>query len=215
VSETVLERDSEKFIINQWKDVYGSDRIVTLWNDEKKWEIANVLRGIRLCDDDDIVCRIDGDDYLCDLDALWILNETYKECKCDAVWSKHRWGKSDRNISSHMTYGSDVYTHPWVSSHLKTFRKQLINNVPYDNFVNMNGELVRRAGDQALYLPILHNAKKWMYLPRVLYSYTIDEQGGAVYQTDDAKFQKAEADFIRARGYVSIGDTWEQKLLCK
>jgi hypothetical protein len=79
----------------------------------------------------------------------------------------------------------------------------------------MNGELVRRAGDQALYLPILHNAKKWMYLPRVLYSYTIDEQGGAVYQTDDAKFQKAEADFIRARGYVSIGDTWEQKLLCK
>jgi len=48
----------------------------------------------------------------------------------------------------------------------------------------------------------LKNSKKRIYLPRVMYHYTIDEQNGAVYQTDDAKFQKSEADFIRARGYV-------------
>jgi hypothetical protein len=33
-----------------------------------------------------------------------------------------------------------------------------------------------------------------------------------VYQTDDAKFQKAEADFIRSRGYIADGKSWEETL---
>jgi len=43
-----------------------------------------------------------------------------------------------------------------------------------------------------------------------MYHYTIDEQGGLVYQTDDAKFQKAEADFLRKRGYINYGKSWEE-----
>jgi len=111
-----------------------------------------------------------------------------------------------------MSPNADPYKHPWVSSHFKTFRKKLLNGVPYENFLNMNGELVKRAGDQCLYLPALHNAKSRVFLPRVVYHYTIDEQGGAVYQTTDAKFQKSEADFIRSRGYINEGEAWEKKI---
>jgi hypothetical protein len=160
------------------------------------------------CDDNDIVCRIDADDALCDLDALMIMNSVYKQTNCDAAWSMHRWGFSDRCISDKLPEGVDVYEYPWVTSHLKTFRKKLINDVPYENFTNMNGDLVKRCGDQAIYLPVLHRAKTKVFVPRVLYRYTIDEQEGAVYQTDDAKFQKREAEFIRSRGYVSSGESW-------
>lgn len=205
-------------IISRWTQVIDDDylpgntsRLKVIWNDNKEWEVRNVLKGISLCSESDIICRVDPDDALVDTDAFFILNECYKS-GVDAVWTQHRWGQSDRNISSYMPPGVDPYRFRWVSSHLKTFRKSLITGVPWDNFLNMNGDVVRRAGDQAIYLPVLYRTEKRLFLPRVMYSYTIDEMGGAVYETDDAKFQKSEADFIRSRGYISSGPTWEEKI---
>ena len=54
-----------------------SEKITNIWNIEKKWEVANVLKEISLCNDDDIICRIDADDWLTDLDALAILDSAY------------------------------------------------------------------------------------------------------------------------------------------
>ena len=203
-------------IIDRWSracdscGVNDSDgRIRVIWNDKKMWEVANVLHGIRMCDDNSIICRVDADDWLTDTDAFAYLNAVYNQTGADALWTAHRWGFTDKNISGPMPPDANPYKYPWSSSHLKTFRKKLINGVSYVNFTNMNGDLVRRAGDQALFLPILHRATRRGFVPRVMYHYTLDEQGGAVYQTEDAKFQKQEADFIRARGYVSEGLPWE------
>jgi glycosyltransferase involved in cell wall biosynthesis len=200
-----------KSIVEKFLPLCHSDQIEVITNTQKKWETENVLNMISMCDDDDIICRIDCDDRLIDLDALAILNSVYETENCDAAWTMHRWGYSDRNISGPLQ-GSNPYTVPWTTSHLKTFRKSLLNGVPYENFLNMNCELVRRCGDQAVYLPVLQLAKKKLFVPRVMYGYHIDEQGGAVYQTDDAKFQKQEADFIRSRGFISTGESWENKL---
>lgn len=180
---------------------FDRDQILLIKNTEKKWEVANVLQGLALCDDQDIVCRIDGDDWLTDLDSLMILNTLYNQTGAEALWSAHRWGYSDRNISGPLPPRADVYRHPWVSSHLKTFRKHLINNVKDENFRGDDGEYVRRAGDQAVYLPILHNTQKRGFVPRVFYHYTIKDVP-ETYQTDDARFQRDEALFLRARGYV-------------
>jgi glycosyltransferase involved in cell wall biosynthesis len=164
-----------------------------IWNSQsrgKQWEVSN-----------DIICRIDGDDYLCELDALAMINSVYIEAKCDALWTKHRWGMSDKNISADMSQGADPFRHPWVSSHFKTFRKYLLNDVKDVNYRGEDGEYVRRAGDQAIYLPALYRSKKHVFFPRVLYHYNIKDVP-ATYQTDDAKFQRDEALFLRARGFV-------------
>ena len=42
--------------------ILGGDRITVIENSEKKWEVANVLRGIQEARPDDVVCRIDHDD---------------------------------------------------------------------------------------------------------------------------------------------------------
>lgn len=194
-------------IIQRWRDfiepgVGLTKKFTVVWNDTKRWEVANVLHGISLCGDEDIICRIDCDDRLVDNDAFYIINDAYNKTGCDVAWSMHRWGKSDRNISAPLAPDADPYTHPWVTSHLKTFRKRMINGIPDENFRGPDGEYIKRAGDQAIYLPILHNTRKRLFIPRVFYGYSIDEQNGAIYQSDDAKFQKSEADFIRTRGYV-------------
>lgn len=172
------------------------------FNLTKKWEVANVLSGISMCDDDDIICRIDGDDWLVDLDALYILNYAYEQTGSDVIWTAHRWGFTDQNISALMPDDADPYAYPWVSSHLKTFRKRLINDINDVNFRGEDGEYIKRAGDQAIYLPVLKAAKKRFFVPRVMYHYTIDLEDPTLFTKDDSKFQKNEADFIRKRGFV-------------
>ena len=179
----------------------GKGRIDFVRNTEKKWEVANVLHGLTFCAPDDIVCRIDADDWLTDLDALAMLNAVYTNTGCDILWTAHRWGYSDKNISAPMLDSADPYKHPWVSSHLKTFRKSLLNGVNDQNFRGEDGNYIRRAGDQAIYLPALHNSRKRVFLPRVMYHYTINDVP-ETYQTDDARFQRDEALFLRSRGYV-------------
>lgn len=178
-----------------------SGKIDVIWNEEKKWEVANVLHGISKCEGDDIVCRIDADDWLVDLDALAIINVAYDTLGCDVLWTAHRWSFSDKNISGPMPDDADPYVYPWVSSHLKTFRKSLLDGVSDVNFRGEDGGYIRRAGDQAVYLPALHNAKKKFFLPRVMYHYTIKDVP-ETYATDDARFQRDEALFMRRRGYV-------------
>tara|TARA_R110001583_G_scaffold27302_7_gene97769 strand:- start:27338 stop:28102 length:765 start_codon:yes stop_codon:yes gene_type:complete len=178
------------------------DKIILTENKEKLWEVKNILEGLKHCTDDDIVCRLDGDDWMADLDALAIINTVYNEEECDALWTAHRWAFSPFNISKPMAEDvKDVYEHPWVSSHFKTFKKNLINNVADENFRNKDGEYFKRIGDQAIYLPVLHNAKKRFFLPIVAYHYSIDVRS-ETFQTEDAKFQKSEAEFLRERGYV-------------
>jgi glycosyltransferase involved in cell wall biosynthesis len=176
-------------------------KVTTIWNTEKKWEVSNVLKGISMCDDNDIVCRIDADDWLTDLDALTMLDSAYTHTGCDALWTMHRWGFSDKNISADMPGGVDPYKYPWVSSHLKTFRKRLLNSVNDVNYRAEDGNYIKRAGDQAIYLPVLKNASRRVFLPRCIYHYTIDDVP-ETYQTLDAKFQRDEAMFLRERGYV-------------
>lgn len=177
------------------------ERIDVVWNTEKRWEVANVLHGISMCEDDDIVCRIDADDWLVDLDALTYLNAIYNTTGVDCLWTAHRWAFTDKNISGPLPMGEDPYKHPWVSSHLKTFRKRLLNGVNDANYRGESGNYIRRAGDQAIYLPCLHNSQRRGFVPRVFYHYTIKDEP-ATYQTDDARFQRDEALFLRARGYV-------------
>lgn len=191
-------------ICDDFKNILGKtyqNRIINIWNSEKKWEVANVLQGLSMCDDEDIVCRIDADDWLTDSDCLMIINSAYAQTSCDILWTAHRWGFSDKNISGPMSQESNVYKHPWVSSHLKTFRKKLLNEVKDENYRGEDGNYIRRAGDQAIYLPALHNSKKRFFLPRVMYHYTINDVP-ETYQTNDAIFQRDEAVFLRNRGYV-------------
>lgn len=188
-------------IIEDFQGLDNGHRLHVVWNDEKKWEVANVLEGLKLCDDDDIVCRIDGDDWLTDLDALAMIDQVYNATGCEALWTMHRWGFSDKNISGPMSPGADPYVHPWVSSHLKTFRKRLLNGVNDENYRGEDGEYIKRTGDQAIFLPALHNTKKRVFLPRCMYHYTIDDKP-ETYQTPDALFQRDEGLFIRRRGYV-------------
>lgn len=212
VSNIRAQRDAS-WLVSRFQELVNDgsaesmSKIVWKQNLQKKWETLNVLTMIREhCEDDDIVCRIDCDDELIDSHALFAIDRAYRETECDALWTAHRWVSpqgevSNVNISGPITERGPIHSVTWSMSHLKTFRKHLLNGVNEENFKNQHGEYVKRCGDQAIYLPALHRAHKKIYFPMVTYAYTCSLEPGT-FQTDDAKFQKEEADFIRARGFV-------------
>ena len=180
----------------------GEDKLSLTVNTEKMWEIKNIVEGLKESETNDIICRLDGDDWLCDSDALSIIDHRYKTLGCDVLWTSHRWSFTNQNISGPLPKNADPYKHPWVSSHLKTFRKSLIEDVKDENFRGKDGEYFKRIGDQTIYLPVLHQAAgNWHYEPIVAYHYTIDMQP-QTFQTNDAKFQKSEGEYLRSRGFV-------------
>ena len=180
----------------------GEEKIKLIVNTEKKWEVANVLEGMNYADESDIICRLDGDDWLCDIDALAILNYRYETEGFDAIWTAHRWSFTHANMSTELPRDANPYEHPWVSSHLKTFRKKLLSGVSDKNFRNNQGEYYKRIGDQVIYLPALYQASgNWHFEPIVAYHYSI-ELNQDTFHTEDAKFQKSESEELRARGFV-------------
>jgi len=202
-----MSTDSTRKIVDNIVSVFGlGEKIKVKTNKSKKWEVANIIDMLEECDDNDIVCRLDGDDWLTDLDCFAILNNRYNELDVDVMWTAHRWAFTDNNISSNLPKDANPYEYPWVSSHFKTFRKRLINNVDDSNFRGQDGEYFKRIGDQAIYLPVLHQSKgNWHFEPKVMYHYTID-MSPETFQTDDSKFQKQEGEFLRKRGFISPGE---------
>jgi glycosyltransferase involved in cell wall biosynthesis len=183
------------------------DKFIVLRNKERLWEVANVLQAMTQIDDSEIVCRLDLDDYLCDLNALEIMAQAYtKFSDLDVAYSKHRWFDDEQltnfNISAELPANADPYIHPWVTSHFKTFRRSTLKNVKYENYRDANGEYFKRIGDQAFMLPALKNARRWLFIQQSLYAYRCDLRP-ETFQTEDAKYQAAEAEHLRKRGYIS------------
>ena len=198
-----MSTDNTIDVINATIDMLDiRNKVTFIANTDKKWEVGNIIQGLSHCDPSDIVCRLDADDWLCDCDALSIIDAKYRNLNCDVLWTSHRWSFTNTNISAALPNDANPYTHPWVSSHLKTFRKSLVESVSDNNFRDKSGEYFKRIGDQALYLPVLYkSAGNWHYEPIVAYHYTINMQP-ETFQTDDSKFQRDEALFLRSRGFV-------------
>lgn len=182
------------------------EKVKIIQNSDRRWEIQNTLEALKYVESDSIVCRLDLDDYLCDLNALDIMSQAYQKIPdLDVTWSNQRWfsdGKlTNFNISRELPYGADPYVHTWVSSHFKSFRKSTIEHVNEDNFKDENGNYFKRIGDQAFMLPAIKNARKYVYIPHPFYAYRCSLEP-ETFQTEDAKFQKSEAEFLRKRGFV-------------
>lgn len=184
------------------------DKFIHIDNEEKHGEVRNTLKSIEGIDDNDVVCRLDGGDWLTENDLLYVLNGVYQDQSVDVAWTAHRWAYTSQNISGPLQLqpGQTVYQHPWVSSHLKTFKCGALKKVPDANFRDQNGDYIMIACDQAVFLPMMHIAaesgKKLQFVPIVGYHYSIDLDNKHLFTNERSLRQKMSAETIRARGFI-------------
>lgn len=179
-----------------------------LINSPKNLNSAEIyVKCLEYCEDDAVIVWLDGGDWLCDIDAIRIISDTYDKSGCDILWTNHRFDYTGYNISKSLPANANVYEHAWVTSALRTFKKSLYNKISHENLKDKNGNWIRWARDQALYLPMLHIAEKRMYLPIVAYHYAWYDDGRIDRTSNEYKLnketeQKETESFIRRRGYI-------------
>jgi len=177
--------------------------------EEKFGEVRNTIEEVfNHIDDDEVVVRLDGGDWLTDNDCLAMLNQVYKELNPAVCWTGQRWSYTDYSISGplELKQNQTVYEHPWVSSHLKTFRSKDLKAVNKKNFLDDDEDWIMIACDQAVFLPMMHlairNKRNLVYVPRVCYHYNIDLSNPVLFSEDRSIRQKYSAEWIRSRGYI-------------
>jgi len=183
------------------------DKIIVKSRKEKYGEVKNTIVEVANCDDNDVVVRLDAGDYITDLGCFEILDHFYREHDPAVLWTSHRWGMTDTNISGAINPDVSFYEQRWRSSHLKTFRVRDFRGLNPTNFLDENGEYFTLACDQAIFLPMLERARRsgrpLMWIPGCMYQYNTEAVNDeSVFYTDRSKKQKALGEWIRARGYI-------------
>jgi glycosyltransferase involved in cell wall biosynthesis len=181
-------------------------RLSVVSRTEKHGEVRNTLDAVSNIDENEIVCRLDGGDWITENDGLFYLNHVYQNEKISVAWTAHRWAYSGNNISGPLKENVSVYDQPWVSSHLKTFRRSSFNDINEKNFKDDDGNYIMIACDQAIFLPMMHKeqlvGQKCVFVPLLMYHYSIDISNPELFKTERAYRQKHSAEWIRARGYI-------------
>lgn len=131
----------------------------------------NYKMGIGLCDDDDIILNVDGDDWLATPDVLMQLNDVYTKYDYWMTYGKMFAYSTDEAsdnpiiseanpqntpydpfIHKYQLYRRDV----WRASHLRTYRKFLFDKIDQKDFISrFDGKMFWHAHDLALMYPML------------------------------------------------------------
>jgi len=179
-----------------------SKKFTIIKNDEKKYALRNIVETARLYEnrEDIIIAVIDGDDQLCNDNAVSLLLNEYQR-DFDVVWTAHKWDINGMNISREIPNNVDPYSWPWCSSHLRTFKSSLIKNIHDKNFKDCDGNWFKRGYDQALMLPLLSLANNRKYIPEVCYQYNINSVS-IENRSWEEKDQISTINIVRARGFL-------------
>jgi len=147
----------------------------TLITNPERWGKARSawthLRALDL-GEDDVVAMVDADDRLVDDAVLVDLLAMYRQ-GYDVVWTRYRSDDGRIGDTGPLDPFVPARTQPWRSSHLFTFRGVLLMPVPEHLMQDETGAWLTAACDMAVAYPVLDQTRRWGFLDRVAYEYTI------------------------------------------
>ena len=171
-----------KYIVNQkypfWRIIYVDDcsedrtvdqlnkivnsyniskKITIIKNTERKSQSYNRWYASKMCQDDEICCMLDGDDWLVsDPYILQKLNKLYIDNKLLMSYGKFYYYEGDDKPMKLYGGGSysknDIihnnYRHKWCTQHLRTMQASLMKSIP-ENYLKLDGKFITVCTDMA------------------------------------------------------------------
>ena len=128
--------------------------------------------------DEDIVVIVDGDDWLYSERSLEIIKNTYENTGCYLTYgsyveypSKKR-GKFAKKIPQHIIENKLYRQSEWMTSHMRTFKYKLWNNIDKQDIKDEDGAFYKRAGDLPATFCMLELAgERISFIEDILYVY--------------------------------------------
>jgi glycosyltransferase involved in cell wall biosynthesis len=145
--------------LQAWLAAEGDSRIHIHRNHERRFAMANLIRGIRRSEarHEDIIVVLDGDDWFATQDALRIIHDTYQQSNC---WMTYGSWVPDRPVMQGMWPAypeglSDFRNHRWLGTAVRTWKRWLWDLLDDRDFRDTQGNYFRVTEDQAVMLPML------------------------------------------------------------
>jgi len=165
-----------------------SERFTLVRNIERKLKAFNFYHAIhQLCDDEEIVVELDGDDWLASPDVLSILNEVYLDPNIWMTYGSYTSTRPFKNCcgeypqrvidqNAYRRFGfrtgiPEIFHVYWKTGHLRTFYAWLFKRIDVEDF-KLDGEFVSMAVDQCYMYPLLElSGGRFKYIRDILYVY--------------------------------------------
>ena len=164
--------DSAKFAINHKLKTLPEDirsKITVITNNENKGAVYNQINTIKnVFGLDTIVMLLDGDDALINDNNIFnFYNNLYADGKTDYSYGSC-WSEADnipliaqpypKAIRDSKSYREYKFNWGMPYPHLRTFRRELLNNIDDSVFKDENGEWFKAGGDNATFYNIIERA---------------------------------------------------------
>nr|MCH9811143.1 glycosyltransferase [bacterium] len=151
------------------------DKIEIIHNPENKGCFYNVYHMIHSCRPEEIICKVDGDDWLNTKDALKRVNQAYAD---NRVWMTYG---CDRNFGQKIPHSKPVSLSilkkglhrdvPFYFSHMRTFYAGLYQSIPKECWLK-DGEFYSVTEDVLQMLLLIDRARDHVFfIPERLYFY--------------------------------------------
>lgn len=186
-------------------------RVTLISNEENLGAVCNQVSVIRGLNDDDIVILLDGDDWLVNDPSIFhFYNNLYHrgtEFSYGSCWSL-----VDKIPLMAQTYPPEIrqnreyrkHRFNWILpyTHLRTFRKRLINNVPDSMMQDAGGNWYKAGGDGAVFYALIEQAdpNKVEVVNRIVYNYNDTNPLNDYKVNGVLQNQNASAIAAKARG---------------
>ena len=167
---------------NSWNKLPHNDlRVMCIKNESNLTALPNLHNAIvNHCDKDDLVCIVDGDDWLAKKNALSYINDFYNENNCWFMYGNSTASDGTNIVSK--AYNEESFKRIregfYFVSHIRTFKAGLYHKIKDqdENFSclkDINGNFYKMTYDVAMFVPMLEMAgfNRIKFNEKVLYVY--------------------------------------------
>lgn len=163
---------------------------ICIFNRERKFSLRNAYEAIHTyTSENDLICNLDGDDWLTNTRALKILGSNYsKEIlftygNCSYYQPGGDWHNKlatevhdllNRRYSLAVTLENSYRSLPFLPLHLRTWRVAAFKKIPLRYFLRPDKSWIRYCEDQAMFYPLLEMSRgQYAVIEQPLSAYNI------------------------------------------
>ena len=157
-------------------------KFILIRNKQNIGAVANQIHQIRWCNTEDIIMLLDGDDSLVNDSSIFHLYNSKYNGSVEFTYGS-MWSMVDNIpliaqpypevIKQTKAYRNHIFAWGMPYTHLRTFKKYLIDTIPDTVFQDDHGQWFRAGGDNATFYNIIEQADpaKVLAIPNIVYNY--------------------------------------------
>lgn len=157
------------------------NKIKYIRNESRRGALANHWHGVHMCNPNDIIVNLDGDDWFAHTNVLATINNAYADNRTAATYGQYIEYPSMQKGHCRPLSPAIIQQNAWrrvplplPTSHVRTFKAGLFQNIKLEDFL-IHGDFFPTAGDVAFFFPILEQAGRFVkFIPDILYVYNND-----------------------------------------